>query len=126
VFKAELSGSAPAKEDEDAREVVAVDVDGMAPPVFKTLLHFIYTDTLPDDLLGDLGREEHQELVRDLLAGADRYGMDRLKQICELILNLRKPLDAKIVAAALDPSGQHRHCQALGVGEGCVQFMPSA
>jgi speckle-type POZ protein len=96
----------------------------MAPPVFKTLLHFIYTDTLPDDLLGDLG-SENQELVRDLLAAADRYGMDRLKQICELVLNLRKPLDAKTVAAALDPSGQHRHCQALGVGDGCVQFMPS-
>jgi len=124
VFKAELSGSAPAKEDEDAREVVAVDVDGMAPPVFKTLLHFIYTDTLPDDLLGDLGSEEHQELVRELLAGADRYGIDRLKQICELVL--RKQLDAKTIAAALDPTGtgQHRHCQALG--DGCVQFMPSA
>jgi speckle-type POZ protein len=124
VLKAELSGSAPAKEDDDASEVVAVD--GMAPPVFKTLLHFIYTDTLPDDLLGDLGREEHQELVRDLLAGADRFGMNRLKQICQLVLNLGKPLDAKTVAAALDPSGQHRHCQALGVGDGCVQFMPSA
>lgn len=122
VFKAELSGSPPAKkEEEDASEIA---VDGMTPPVFKTLLYFIYTDTLADELLGDLGREEDQELVRDLLAGADRYGMDRLKQICELVLNLRKPLDAKTVAAALDPSGRARNCQALG--DGCVQFMPSA
>ncbi|KXG24338.2 hypothetical protein SORBI_3007G027500 [Sorghum bicolor] len=121
VLKAELSGSAPAKEDDDddASEVVAVD--GMAPPVFKTLLHFVYTDTLPEDLLGDLGREEQQEFVRDLLAGADRYGMDRLKKICELVL--RKPLDAKTVAAALD---QHRHCQCQALGDGNVQFMPSA
>ncbi|PUZ49983.1 hypothetical protein GQ55_6G023000 [Panicum hallii var. hallii] len=109
VLKAELSGSPP-----------TVAVDGMTPLVFKTLLHFIYTDALPG--LGDLGREEYRELVRNLLAAADRYAMHRLKQICRVIL--QEELDAKTVAAALDSAGHSRHCQALG--DGCVQFMPSS
>ena len=52
VLKAELSGPPPpAKEEEGAGEAVAVD--GVTPLVFRTLLHFIYTDALPG--LGDLG-----------------------------------------------------------------------
>ncbi|RLN04296.1 BTB/POZ and MATH domain-containing protein 4-like [Panicum miliaceum] len=73
VLKAELSGSPPPAK-EDAREE-AVAVDGVTPLVFKTLLHFIYTDALPLPGLGDLGWEEYRELVRNLLAAVDRYAM---------------------------------------------------
>jgi speckle-type POZ protein len=120
VFKAELSASPPAAKEgeENAGETMAID--GMTPLVFKTQLHFIYTDTLPD--MGDLGREEYQELVRNLRAAADRYAMGRLKRICTVIL--QKVLDAKTVAAQLDSTCQHHHCHALG--DGCVQFTPSS
>ncbi|CAN6327553.1 unnamed protein product [Urochloa humidicola] len=117
VFKAELSlPLSPPAAKEDAGEMVAID--GMAPQVFETLLHFVYTDALPD--MGDLGREEYQELVRNLLAAADRYAIYRLKQICRFILV--NGLDAKIVAAELDSARQRHHCQALG--DDCVQLMP--
>jgi speckle-type POZ protein len=123
VFKAELSASLPpvAKKEggeENAGETMAID--GMTPLVFRTLLHFIYTDTLPD--MGDLGREEYQELVRNLRVAADRYAMGRLKHICTVIL--QKVLDAKTVAAQLDSTCQYHHCHALG--DGCVQFTPSS
>ncbi|CAN6359428.1 unnamed protein product [Urochloa humidicola] len=118
VFKAELSVS-PAAAKEDAGEMMMMAIDGMTPLVFETLLHFIYTDALPDT--GELGREEYQELVRNLLAAADRYAMYRLKQICGVIL--AKGLDANTVAAELDSAGQRHHCQALG--DCCVQLMPS-
>ncbi|CAN6354619.1 unnamed protein product [Urochloa humidicola] len=117
VFKAELSVS-PAAAKEDAGEMMMMAIDGVTPLVFETLLHFIYTDLLPD--MGDLGREEYQELVRNLLAAADRYAMYRLKQICRVIL--AKGLDTKTVAAELDSAGLRRHCLALG--DGCVQLMP--
>ncbi|CAN6337038.1 unnamed protein product [Urochloa humidicola] len=116
VFKAELSVSPAAAKGGNAGEMMAID--GMTPLVFETLLHFIYTDALPD--MDDLGREEYQEFVRNLLAAADRYEMYRLKQICRVILE--KGLDAKTVAAELDSAGQRHHCQALG--DGCVQLMP--
>ncbi|XP_039771222.1 BTB/POZ and MATH domain-containing protein 3-like [Panicum virgatum] len=102
VLNAELSGP-PAKEEEGAGEAVAVD--GVTPLVFRTLLHFIYTDALPG--LGDLG-----------LWSTENW----LKQICRAIL--QEELDAETVAAALDSAGQNRHCQDLG--DGCVQFMPSS
>jgi len=60
-----------------------VPVDGMAPRVFKALLHFIYTDSLPDEL-ADHG--DRIAIVQGLLAEADRYDMARLKLICSDLL----------------------------------------
>ncbi|TVU43530.1 hypothetical protein EJB05_10009, partial [Eragrostis curvula] len=48
--------------------------------------------------------------------------MERMKQICTLIL--KNVLDAKTVVAALAFAGLHHHCEALG--DSCVWFMPSA
>uniref|UniRef100_A0A0D9XU97 BTB domain-containing protein n=1 Tax=Leersia perrieri TaxID=77586 RepID=A0A0D9XU97_9ORYZ len=47
---------------------------------FKAMLQFIYTDTLPkvvDDGGDDVAMTQH------LLVAADRYGIERLKAICE-------------------------------------------
>ncbi|KAG2577599.1 hypothetical protein PVAP13_6NG198200, partial [Panicum virgatum] len=62
----------------------------MEPAVFKALLHFIYTDTLP--AMEGLDGDEKSETVWQLLVAEDRYAMSTLKLICEGILS--KSLDA--------------------------------
>jgi speckle-type POZ protein len=63
-----------------------VRVNGMAPSVFRALLHFIYTDSLP------VVQDEEEDLdvrvgfARALLEAADRYDMERLKMICTDVL----------------------------------------
>ncbi|TVU42315.1 hypothetical protein EJB05_08713, partial [Eragrostis curvula] len=59
VFKAELCG--PMKH----KEMESITIEEMEPAVFKAMLHFIYTDSLPDDLDGD-------DMVKHLLVAADR------------------------------------------------------
>jgi speckle-type POZ protein len=44
--------------------------------VFKALLHYIYTDSLPA-----IDESETIDTARHLVAAADRYGLDRLKLI---------------------------------------------
>ncbi|GFP88500.1 BTB/POZ and math domain-containing protein 4 [Phtheirospermum japonicum] len=48
-------------------------ITSMEPRVFKSLLHFIYSDTLPED----------DTFGANLLAAADEYDIMRLKSICE-------------------------------------------
>ncbi|KAL6225962.1 hypothetical protein ACLB2K_004810 [Fragaria x ananassa] len=75
--------------EEDNQEIV---VNDMEPKVFKALLHFLYTDTLVED-------EEFSEpsssscmpslsdvLAAKLLAAADKYGLTRLRLMCESVL----------------------------------------
>uniref|UniRef100_A0A0E0EHF4 BTB domain-containing protein n=1 Tax=Oryza meridionalis TaxID=40149 RepID=A0A0E0EHF4_9ORYZ len=102
VFMASLYG--PMKEHRAPR----IAIDDMEPAVFDALLRFVYSDTLA--LPGDLGEGEYKEMVRQLLEAADRYAMDRLKVICELILS--RSLDAKTVAATLAMADQH-YCDKL-------------
>ena len=59
----------------------------MDPDAFRALLHFIYTDALPPQLeqmnrRPETGKED-QEAMSRLLDAADRYGVERLKTICE-------------------------------------------
>ncbi|KAM0825830.1 hypothetical protein ACQ4PT_069286 [Festuca glaucescens] len=70
VFKAEFYG--PMRE---ARAEL-VTIKDMQPAVFRALLHFIYTDSLPvmDDREGD----DNSEMIPHLLVAADRYAMERL------------------------------------------------
>ncbi|TVU42486.1 hypothetical protein EJB05_08895, partial [Eragrostis curvula] len=73
VFKAVLYGS---MREERTRHVA---IEDMQPAVFKALLHFIYTDSLPSmDALDIL---EKNEMIRHLLVAADRYGMERLGDV---------------------------------------------
>ncbi|XBI98321.1 hypothetical protein VPH35_018572 [Triticum aestivum] len=74
VFKAELFG--PMREAKTPR---CVTIKDMQPDVFTALLHFIYTDSLPD---GD----KNTDMIRHLLVAADRYAMERLKLACQSIL----------------------------------------
>lgn len=113
VFKAELYGLMRNKRRQN------ITVEDMQPAIFKALLHFIYTDSLPstDDLDGD----ENREMVKHLLVAADRYAMERMKLMCESILC--KSLDVDSVATTLALADQH-HCSKLK--DACIEFINSS
>ncbi|KAL6659089.1 hypothetical protein ACP70R_003129 [Stipagrostis hirtigluma subsp. patula] len=96
-----------------------ITIEDMQPDVFKALLHFVYTDTLPttDDLLDC---SDNKELVVHLMVAADRYAIERLKKICEHILC--KSLDAATVANTLCLADQH-NCRMLK--DACIEYMNS-
>lgn len=76
VFKAELFGPVA----EIQTKSMMIRIENMARVVFKAMLHFIYTDSLPDIY------DENISLVvllEDLIAAADRYALDGLKERCE-------------------------------------------
>ncbi|CAN6200834.1 unnamed protein product [Urochloa humidicola] len=82
VFMAELFG--------DMRETASesVVIEDMETEVFRALVRFIYTDTSPPELEEAAGHVQEEEdagttVAQHLIAAADRYGMERLKLICE-------------------------------------------
>jgi speckle-type POZ protein len=112
VFKAELYG--PMR---DKRRNITVQ--DMQPAVFKALLHFIYTDSLPS--MDNLDVDDNQEMVKHLLVAADRYAMERMKIQCEGILC--KSLDVETVATTLALADQH-HC--IRLRDACIEFITSS
>ncbi|CAL5007526.1 unnamed protein product [Urochloa decumbens] len=113
VFKAEFCG--PMKE----ATAQHLPIVGVKPIVFRALLQFIYTDSLPafDDLEGG----DRYEMIRHLLVAADRYAMDRLKVICQSMLC--EELDVKNMAKTLAFADQY-HCDMLK--EACIEFISSS
>ncbi|RLN05544.1 hypothetical protein C2845_PM13G07020 [Panicum miliaceum] len=113
VFKAELYGPMRAKKR------WRIEVEDVEPHVFRALRHFIYTDSLPamDDLSGD----ESEEMVRHVLVAADRYGMERMKLVCERILCKR--IGVESVATTLALADQYR-CSKLR--DACIGFINSS
>ncbi|KAL6908235.1 hypothetical protein ACP4OV_002405 [Aristida adscensionis] len=75
VFMAELFG--PMKENGTDR----VHIDDMEARVFKAMLHFIYTDLVPE-----MDEDDKIVMSQHLLVAADRYNLEKLKLICENIL----------------------------------------
>ncbi|KAF2918650.1 hypothetical protein DAI22_08g072500 [Oryza sativa Japonica Group] len=82
----------------------------------RGLLHFIYTDSLPD--MDDLSDDDYYEMIRLLLVAADRYAMDRMKLQCESILG--EHLDVQTVATTLALADQH-NCN--GLKDVCIEFI---
>ncbi|VAI91938.1 unnamed protein product [Triticum turgidum subsp. durum] len=109
VFKAELLG--PMKEKTATR----VLIDDMEAMVFKALLHFIYTDSLPA-----IGEGDTAAIAQHLLVAADRYDMERLKLICEA--KLCDHICKSTVATTLALAEQHG-CGALK--KACLKFLTS-
>jgi speckle-type POZ protein len=109
VFMAELFGG---MEEEASRRV---EVKDMEPAAFKALLRFIYTDTALD--LDQKG-EDATSMAQHLLAGADRYSLDRLKLICEGSLADRITVDTAATTLAL--AEQHG---CLQLKASCVEFI---
>lgn len=114
VFKVELYG--PMR---DKMEPM-ITVEDMQPAVFKALLHFIYTDSLPGSMENP-DKDENEEMIKLLLVAADRYAMERMKLMCENILSKR--LDVGSVATTLALADQH-HCSKLK--DACIQFINSS
>ncbi|KQK24013.1 hypothetical protein BRADI_1g77537v3 [Brachypodium distachyon] len=111
VFKAKLYGQM--KET----TMKCVKIDDMEPSVFKALLHFIYTDSLPSK---NRDVDENTALQHQLVA-ADRYGLDRLKAMCEG--KLCQSIDVQTVAITLALAEQHNSVQLKNacLGYLCLQ-----
>jgi speckle-type POZ protein len=103
VFNAALFGAM--KEGTTIGDIIRID--DILPQVFKCLLHFIYTDSLPEIEGEDASSPA---MAQHLLEAADRYGMQRLKLVCE---------DRLPVATTLALAEQH-HCR--GLKEACFNF----
>ncbi|GJN30637.1 hypothetical protein PR202_gb18961 [Eleusine coracana subsp. coracana] len=107
VISAELLGAAAT----DNAGVVLVE--GVEPWAFRALLRYAYTDALPE-----VDREEEDGLHRELLVAADRYGLERLKLICED--KLCNTIDVGTVETTL-ALAKKLHCHVLK--EACSDFL---
>lgn len=116
VFKAQLFG--PMK-DLDTQHIKVKDMEA---PVFEALLHFIYWDALPDmqELAGRSSKWASTVMAQHLLAAADRYGLERLRVICEA--KLCEDVVINTVATTLALAEQH-HCLQLKAV--CLKFVAS-
>ncbi|KAL6907746.1 hypothetical protein ACP4OV_001916 [Aristida adscensionis] len=109
VFMAELFGHMKEK------TMSRIPIHDMEPRVFKASLHFIYTDSLPD-----IDSDDAQAMAQHLLVAADRYGMERLKLICED--KLCNYIDTVTTVTTLALAEQHG-CH--GLKEACFKFLRS-
>ncbi|CAL4979454.1 unnamed protein product [Urochloa decumbens] len=79
VFMAELFGPAPGKEKVHGNTAAnPIRIDGIEPRVFRALLNFIYTESLPEVN----GNKDKVAMAQGLLLAADRHGSHRLKDAC--------------------------------------------
>ncbi|KAB2018329.1 hypothetical protein ES319_D08G222600v1 [Gossypium barbadense] len=114
VFRAQLFG--PMKE-QNTKQIKVEDIEA---PVFKALLHFMYWDSLPDmqELTGLDSKWVTTLMSQHLLAAADRYGLERLRLLCES--NLCEDVAINTVATTLALAEQH-HCFQLKAV--CLKFV---
>ncbi|GKA57416.1 BTB/POZ and MATH domain-containing protein 3 isoform X2, partial [Tanacetum coccineum] len=103
-----------------------VELEDIEPSIFKIQIHvqkamlmFIYSDTLPDseELSSSMSMCTSTNMIQHLLAAADRFGLDRLKQLCEA--QLCEEVNADTVAATLSLADQHRCSQLKAI---CLKF----
>ncbi|KAK2980447.1 hypothetical protein RJ640_028855 [Escallonia rubra] len=114
VFRAQLYGP---MRDHDTRWIKVEEIEA---PVFKALLHFIYWDALPDmqELAGLSSKWASALMAQHLLAAADRYGLERLRSLCEA--KLCEDVAINTVATTLALAEQH-HC--LQLKSVCLKFV---
>ncbi|PWA72660.1 BTB/POZ/MATH-domains containing protein [Artemisia annua] len=85
-------------------EVELMDIE---PLVFKAMLFFIYSDKLPDS---QVSMGSMSNMIQHLLVAADRFGLDRLKHLCEA--KFCEELNVDVVATTLSFAHDH-HCSQL-------------
>ncbi|RLM73555.1 hypothetical protein C2845_PM15G23890 [Panicum miliaceum] len=115
VFKAELLLRPGPDKHELAATTMVVQIDDVELRVFKAMLSFMYTDTWPE-----MGSEEEPAMSQRLLVAADRYGLQRLKLMCEY--RLSSLIDGNSVEDILHLAEKHQ-CAALK--EACFDFIGS-
>ena len=83
------------------------------------MLHFIYTDSLPESVDSDGDDDAFPvTMAQRLLAAADRYGLDRLRSLCES--RLCEEVNVQTVATTLALAEQHHSTQLKAV---CLKFV---
>uniref|UniRef100_A0A8I6YGQ5 BTB domain-containing protein n=1 Tax=Hordeum vulgare subsp. vulgare TaxID=112509 RepID=A0A8I6YGQ5_HORVV len=92
-----------------------VEIKDIVAVVFKPLLYFIYNDSVMEF---EMQHEEVTMLAQHLLAAADKYGLDRLKEICEGKLSDGISVDTAATTLAL---AEQHNCPQLKVK--CVDFI---
>ncbi|KAF7063702.1 hypothetical protein CFC21_070201 [Triticum aestivum] len=98
----------------------SIEICDMEADVFKSLLHFIYTDSVPLLEIASNKGETDVVMAGHLLVAADRYNIGRLKQICEE--KLCTHIDSNMVATNLSLAEQHGFSR---LKEACLQFLVS-
>ncbi|KAJ4794465.1 BTB/POZ/MATH-domain protein [Rhynchospora pubera] len=116
VFRERLFG--PVLTPTKAKMKQNIEIKDMEPSVFKSMLHFIYSDSVPEfDEIKD-NKDESILLAKHLLVAANRYGLERLRQLCEA--KLYEFTDANNVATTLTVAVQH-NCSELKAA--CIDFI---
>ncbi|KAJ6806935.1 BTB/POZ and MATH domain-containing protein 3-like [Iris pallida] len=116
VFKAQFYGLIG---NPDMEKIVVKDVQ---PLVFKAMLNFIYSDVLPDirELTGSVSKAIYASIMQHLFVEADRYGLERLKLLCEA--KLCELVSADTVASTMALAEQHQCAHLKSV---CLKFTAS-
>ncbi|KAI4305807.1 hypothetical protein L6164_029150 [Bauhinia variegata] len=104
---------------EEKEEVAVTDLE---PKVFKAMLHYIYRDSLIEDVetiptTSSIESPVSESLTAKLLAAADNYGLDRLKFMCES--RLCKDICVSSVANILTLAD---NCHATELKAVCLKF----
>ncbi|XP_010520490.1 PREDICTED: BTB/POZ and MATH domain-containing protein 5 [Tarenaya hassleriana] len=102
-----------------------VTIDDLEPRVFKALIHFMYKDSLPEDVepvkthtFHSLKLSEISEtLIAKLLATAEVYKLDRLRLMCES--HICKGVSINSVAKILALADRYNASELKGV---CLRF----
>uniref|UniRef100_K4AK72 BTB domain-containing protein n=1 Tax=Setaria italica TaxID=4555 RepID=K4AK72_SETIT len=111
VFKSQLIGGFMRD-----KRMQCLQISDMQPSVFKALLHYVYTETLPN--MDGADRGNRYEMLCHILEVADLYAIERLKNIRERMLWM--DLDVENVAMTLALPEQ-QHCKHLA--NACLEFM---
>ncbi|GJN29591.1 hypothetical protein PR202_gb17830 [Eleusine coracana subsp. coracana] len=109
------------------RRVLRAVFEDVETDAFGALLHFVYTDSLPPAAVEaaagsshDGPDEQRMEMVMRVLVAAGKYGMERLKLMCQDILC--KSLDVRNVTTILALAELHR---CIGLRDACAEFIAS-
>ncbi|KAJ8540447.1 hypothetical protein K7X08_030366 [Anisodus acutangulus] len=96
-----------------------VELKDIEPSVFKAMLQYIYSDELPDliEITGSTSTGSSTIMLQHLLAAADRFDLDRLKELCEA--KLCEEVNVDTLATTLSLAEQHRCPQLKAI---CLKF----